>query len=611
MRGEAVGVWSLCSAHPAVDREARCAKRGARRARCSWRRPRTRSTSSAATPACGPGTSVRFLHGIAARAGFAADRIWIGGDHLGPNAWQGEPAESAMDEGRRAGRASTSTAGFRKIHLDCSMACGGDPTPLPEELVAARAARLCSRCGRRVARSWRRGARLRDRHRSADARRRDRGPRRARGDDAAGGRGDDRCAPRTRSHAAGSSAAWPRVIALVVQPGRRVRPSQGRSTTRPCEARALSAFIAAQSAVRLRGAFDRLPDRGRPQARSCAIISRSSRSGPARRSRCARRCGRLPRSSRRVAVARCGAGSAQARRSATMLADPRHWRGHYHGEGRSTRVRPAVQLERPHPLLLAAIPEVQARCRHHVLSRLRPASHSADAAEPVPAAPARCRARRAASPQFDRGDAARGRRARHCARTSRPAADRRGPPHERKRYSRAWQRAELESRGAAWTAREIAQQPEVWPPVGEARRPQSARRRSAFLQPLARRSLPARRADGRRNVGLHRRLPRARIVRTAAPPSRGDRDHRSRERARTCACQLQRPDAARLVRAFRQQPRERRGRRAGRAARSTAGSPPRRSPAMRTARSPRAREDCAMLARAAAARGDATTAASR
>jgi D-tagatose-1,6-bisphosphate aldolase subunit GatZ/KbaZ len=34
-------------------------------------------------------------------------------------------------------------AGFRKIHLDCSMSCAGDPTPLDDEVVAARAARLC------------------------------------------------------------------------------------------------------------------------------------------------------------------------------------------------------------------------------------------------------------------------------------------------------------------------------------------------------------------------------------------------------------------------------------------------------------------------------------
>jgi D-tagatose-1,6-bisphosphate aldolase subunit GatZ/KbaZ len=34
-------------------------------------------------------------------------------------------------------------AGFRKIHLDCSMSCADDPVPLPEPEIAARAVRLC------------------------------------------------------------------------------------------------------------------------------------------------------------------------------------------------------------------------------------------------------------------------------------------------------------------------------------------------------------------------------------------------------------------------------------------------------------------------------------
>src|SRR5262249_27090270 len=40
------------------------------------------------------------------------------------------------------------SAGFRKIHLDASMRCVGDPDPLPEEIIAARAAALCLRAER-------------------------------------------------------------------------------------------------------------------------------------------------------------------------------------------------------------------------------------------------------------------------------------------------------------------------------------------------------------------------------------------------------------------------------------------------------------------------------
>ena len=40
-------------------------------------------------------------------------------------------------------------AGFRKIHLDCSMACKGDPEPLPEaEIVRRLGTRMiCADCG--------------------------------------------------------------------------------------------------------------------------------------------------------------------------------------------------------------------------------------------------------------------------------------------------------------------------------------------------------------------------------------------------------------------------------------------------------------------------------
>ena len=33
-------------------------------------------------------------------------------------------------------------AGFKKIHLDCSMSCQDDPIPLTDDIVAERAARL-------------------------------------------------------------------------------------------------------------------------------------------------------------------------------------------------------------------------------------------------------------------------------------------------------------------------------------------------------------------------------------------------------------------------------------------------------------------------------------
>ena len=77
-----------------------------------------------------------FVHRIADRVGLPRDRIVLGGDHLGPNAWQELPADEAM------ARAEVMIedyvrAGFRKIHLDCSMCCADDPAPLSDETIAA------------------------------------------------------------------------------------------------------------------------------------------------------------------------------------------------------------------------------------------------------------------------------------------------------------------------------------------------------------------------------------------------------------------------------------------------------------------------------------------
>ncbi|WP_282257897.1 D-tagatose-bisphosphate aldolase, class II, non-catalytic subunit [Stenotrophomonas sp. PS02301] len=78
---------------------------------------------------------------LARDVGFPAERLVLGGDHLGPNAWQKGPAATAMANARDL-IAAYVAAGFHKIHLDCSMSCADDPTPLPDAIVAARSAEL-------------------------------------------------------------------------------------------------------------------------------------------------------------------------------------------------------------------------------------------------------------------------------------------------------------------------------------------------------------------------------------------------------------------------------------------------------------------------------------
>jgi D-tagatose-1,6-bisphosphate aldolase subunit GatZ/KbaZ len=150
--GEPCGLFSVCSAHPLVIEAAfRHAKRsGARFALIE-------ATSNQVNQEGGytgmtPADFRDFVHRLADRVGLSRDRLLLGGDHLGPNAWQALPAEAAMARAEVL-IADYVHAGFRKIHLDCSMPCADDPAPLSDEIVAARAARLCAVAEREYARA--------------------------------------------------------------------------------------------------------------------------------------------------------------------------------------------------------------------------------------------------------------------------------------------------------------------------------------------------------------------------------------------------------------------------------------------------------------------------
>jgi D-tagatose-1,6-bisphosphate aldolase subunit GatZ/KbaZ len=93
-----------------------------------------------------PADFVDFVKSIAKKNNFPEEKILLGGDHLGPNTWQNLPAQDAM-ENAAVLISEYIKAGYQKIHLDTSMFCAddkGDRTkPLPDEVVAARAAKLC------------------------------------------------------------------------------------------------------------------------------------------------------------------------------------------------------------------------------------------------------------------------------------------------------------------------------------------------------------------------------------------------------------------------------------------------------------------------------------
>ncbi|HEX4117855.1 MAG TPA: D-tagatose-bisphosphate aldolase, class II, non-catalytic subunit [Rhizomicrobium sp.] len=134
------GITSICSAHPLVVRAAIEQAAGERgllliEATCN------QVNQDGGYTGMRPADFRAFVQGIMARASFPEERLLLGGDHLGPHPWRKLSAEDAMVKAE-AMIAAYAKAGFTKIHLDASMPCGGDPAILPDEIVAARAARL-------------------------------------------------------------------------------------------------------------------------------------------------------------------------------------------------------------------------------------------------------------------------------------------------------------------------------------------------------------------------------------------------------------------------------------------------------------------------------------
>ena len=139
--GQACGIYSVCSAHPLVI-EAACVHALDTgldvlliEATCN------QVNQDGGYTGMTPDKFRDFVHAIARDTGLPVDRVLLGGDHLGPNPWTGLPAEEAMAKAEVLIEQYVA-AGFRKIHADCSMSCADDPTPLPEDTIARRAARL-------------------------------------------------------------------------------------------------------------------------------------------------------------------------------------------------------------------------------------------------------------------------------------------------------------------------------------------------------------------------------------------------------------------------------------------------------------------------------------
>lgn len=141
-QGHAVGVTSVCSAHPIVIEATLRHAMAKASTLVLFEATCNQVNQDGGYTGMTPADFVAFVHGIAERVGFDSARIALGGDHLGPNPWTALDAGAAMDKAEVMVAAYVA-AGFRKIHLDCSMACSGDPTPMPESEIVRRAVRLC------------------------------------------------------------------------------------------------------------------------------------------------------------------------------------------------------------------------------------------------------------------------------------------------------------------------------------------------------------------------------------------------------------------------------------------------------------------------------------
>ena len=361
-RGERVGVYSLCSAHPQVIE---CALREAQACDAPLLIEATSNQVNQFGGYTGmkPADFHRFVSDLAARVGFSAQRLWLGGDHLGPNAWRGEPAATAMAKAAQMIHDYV-CAGFRKIHLDCSMACGDDAEPLAESTLAGRAAQLCAVAEK----AWREaggeppvyvigtevpvpGGATEELHELAVTT-----PQAA---------GATIAAHREAFARAGLESAWARVIALVVQPGVEFDHHKVIDYV-PARARVLSDFIAAdpQFVFEAHSTDYQTADNLQALVRDHFAILKV---GPGATYTLRETLWALAAIARELP----GGDAEEDLRSValeTMYADPRHWRSHYRDPARTSldlqfSLSDRIRYYWPHPRIQAACESLLGRLR--------------------------------------------------------------------------------------------------------------------------------------------------------------------------------------------------------------------------------------------------------
>ena len=141
-QGKNVGIYSVCSANGYVIEAA--FKRGLSDGSCVL----IESTANQCDQIGGytgmtPADFKKFVLEIADRNGFDRNRIFLGGDHLGPLTFAYKDEAEAMADSEELIRHYVA-AGFTKIHIDTSMKVNSDPEDvrLSDEIIAGRGAHL-------------------------------------------------------------------------------------------------------------------------------------------------------------------------------------------------------------------------------------------------------------------------------------------------------------------------------------------------------------------------------------------------------------------------------------------------------------------------------------
>ena len=138
--GLSLGVYSVCSAHPVVILAALELARD-RRQLAVIESTCNQVNQDGGYTGLTPYAFAEMVKELANEVGLKVDDLVLGGDHLGPQPWRNLPASEAMAKAVVMVKAYAS-AGFGKLHIDCSMACADDPAALTDADIAERAAQL-------------------------------------------------------------------------------------------------------------------------------------------------------------------------------------------------------------------------------------------------------------------------------------------------------------------------------------------------------------------------------------------------------------------------------------------------------------------------------------